>query len=76
VDLGQGQVGGPFNAGQLQQAVGQGQLTASTMVWAAGMAAWTPAGQVPALAALFQAPPPPPSSAMPPPAPSGSSAEA
>jgi membrane protease subunit (stomatin/prohibitin family) len=76
VDLGQGQVGGPFNAGQLQQAVGQGQLTANTMVWAAGMAAWTPAGQVPALSALFQAPPPPPSSAMPPPAPSGSSAEA
>lgn len=71
VDLGNGQQGGPFTVGQLQQAAGQGQLTTSTMVWSAGMAAWAPAGEVPALSALFSTPPPPPSAGSPPPTPSG-----
>lgn len=55
-----GQVQGPFPLGQLAAAIAQGQLSASTFVWAPGMAAWLPAGQVPALSAFFQSPPPPP----------------
>lgn len=55
-----GQVQGPFPVSQLAAAIAQGQLSASTFVWSPGMAAWLPAGQVPALAAHFQSPPPPP----------------
>ncbi|MCC6782956.1 MAG: SPFH domain-containing protein [Planctomycetes bacterium] len=51
---------GPFEAAQLPQLVRSGQLGPNTMVWCAGMAAWTPAGQVPQLAALFGPPVPPP----------------
>ncbi len=46
---------GPFLAGQLG-----GKITPQTLVWSQGMAAWTPAAQVPQLAGLFAAPPPPP----------------
>ena len=76
VDAGNGQTAGPFTAGQLQAGAAQGQVGAQTLVWTAGMGAWTPAGQVPALAAIFQAPPPPPSGATPPPPPSGTDAPA
>lgn len=69
VDLGNGQQGGPFTVAQLQQAVGQGQLTGSTHVWSPALGGWTAAAQVPALAALFSAPPPPPSAGGPPTAP-------
>jgi membrane protease subunit (stomatin/prohibitin family) len=55
-----GQVQGPFPLNQLAAAIAQGQLSASTFVWSQGMAAWLPAGQVPALAAYFNVPPPPP----------------
>lgn len=71
VDLGNGQQGGPFTVAQLQQAAAQGQLVPTTMVWAAGMAGWSPAEEVPALAGIFQSPPPPPPSSAPPPPPSG-----
>ena len=57
VDLG-GQSGGPFSVADLQARVAQGQIRATTLVWTAGMAAWQPAGQVAALAGLFQQPPP------------------
>jgi membrane protease subunit (stomatin/prohibitin family) len=66
-----GQQQGPYGVAQVQQAVAAGQVSADTLVWSAGMAAWTPAGQVPALAGLFAAPPPLPPSA-PPPAPPAS----
>lgn len=56
-----GAAAGPYNPGQLQAAVQAGQITPTTLVWATGMAGWTPAGQVPALASLFSAPPPLPS---------------
>lgn len=58
-----GQTQGPFSPEQLAS----GGITPETLVWSAGMGGWTPAGQVPALAAIFRraAPPPPP----PPPAP-------
>ncbi|QRY61919.1 SPFH domain-containing protein [Gordonia sp. PDNC005] len=50
-----GTAAGPFTIDQLR-----GSLTPTTLVWAQGMAGWTQAGQVPALAPLFaQAGPPP-----------------
>ena len=68
VDMG-GQPGGPFNIGQIQQGVASGQVTAQTLVWANGMAAWAAAGTVPELAALFNVPPPMPGAGAPPPMP-------
>lgn len=61
VDTG-GQSGGPFSVGDIQGRIAQGQIQATTLVWSAGMAGWQPAGQVPALAGLFQQPPPLPGS--------------
>ena len=59
-----GQQDGPFPPQALQAQVEGGRLTEDTLVWAEGMSAWTPAGEVEALQALFQqrpaAPPPPP----------------
>jgi membrane protease subunit (stomatin/prohibitin family) len=54
-----GQQQGPFDMGGLSQRQQQGQLTRETLVWTQGMANWTPAGQVPDLAALFANAPPP-----------------
>ncbi|MEM6730645.1 MAG: DUF4339 domain-containing protein, partial [Myxococcota bacterium] len=51
---------GPFAMQQLAGLIQQGQLNAQSLVWSAGMAAWTPAGQVPQLAQFFGPPPPPP----------------
>lgn len=64
VEMG-GQSQGPFTVAQIQSGVGSGQVTPTTLVWTAGMAAWAPANTVPALAALFQAPPPLPPAAPP-----------
>jgi len=55
-----GQTTGPFGAAQLQQMMGQGQFDRDSLVWTQGMAGWTKAGEVPALATLFSAMPPPP----------------
>jgi membrane protease subunit (stomatin/prohibitin family) len=55
-----GQSLGPYNQQQLAQGVQQGHVNAQTLVWSAGMTAWTPASQVPQLAGLFGPPPPPP----------------
>ncbi len=65
-----GQTTGPFAPQILAQGVASGQIMPTTLVWRAGMAAWTAAGQVPELISLFQAaqPPPPP---PPPPPPAG-----
>ncbi|MFF0146353.1 membrane protease subunit (stomatin/prohibitin family) [Amycolatopsis sulphurea] len=54
-----GQQLGPFDRAQLGQQVGAGTLTRETLVWKNGMAAWTPAAQVPEVAALLGATPPP-----------------
>ena len=62
-----GQSAGPFDLQGLAQAAAAGQLLPNSMVWSAGMAAWTQASQVPALANLFAPPPPPPPPAPPPP---------
>ena len=65
---------GPYTMQSLVTFVPTGQLTVSSMVWRAGMAAWLAAGQVPELAALFgpplagavaPAPPAPPAPAFP-----------
>ena len=63
-----GQQYGPYDYATLKQFVPTGQLTQQTMVWQQGMAAWTPAGQVPELAGLFApaAPPMPPTPSAPP----------
>ncbi|MGB0853920.1 MAG: SPFH domain-containing protein [Pikeienuella sp.] len=56
-----GQTTGPFGRGDLGRMVGQGGFTRDTLVWSAGYAGWTKAGDVAELAQLFTiAPPPPP----------------
>lgn len=68
-----GQQSGPYKVSQLQPLVQQGRIDPATMVWAQGMPAWTPAGQVAELQPLFPTVPPPvpgaTSGAMPPPLP-------
>jgi membrane protease subunit (stomatin/prohibitin family) len=54
-----GQQAGPFGMDALRQQVQSGTVTKETLVWAEGMAEWTPAGQVEAVAKLFGAAPPP-----------------
>jgi membrane protease subunit (stomatin/prohibitin family) len=62
-----GQPGGPYNMAQMQSGIQNGQVTGQTLVWAQGMAAWSPAQSVPALQRLFAAPPPmPPTNPTPP----------
>lgn len=55
-----GQTTGPFDMNALRQQVSSGQLTRESMVWAQGMAGWSPAGEVGELQSLFGAMPPPP----------------
>jgi hypothetical protein len=63
-----GQQYGPYDYKTLKQFVPTKQLTPETLVWQQGMAAWTPAGQVPELQGLFApvAPPAPPTPGVPP----------
>ena len=55
----EGRQTGPFEMQTLDSQAASGQLTRQTLVWTQGMAQWTPAGQVPALAAIFVSVPPP-----------------
>ena len=55
-----GQTQGPFTTEQIVEGIGGGRVTAASMVWTAGMASWSPAGQVPQFADRFGAAPPPP----------------
>lgn len=48
-----GQVTGPFDDAALRDRLGSQARAAVTLVWMQGMADWTPATQVPALAALI-----------------------
>jgi len=68
-----GQATGPFNTSQLQAGLAAAQISGATLVWTNGMAEWSRADQVPALAQIFAAPPPPPTAGggtpPPPPAP-------
>ena len=54
-----GQQQGPYEMPMLGQMIKGGQVNQQTLVWREGMAAWSPAGQVPELATLFGAVPPP-----------------
>ncbi len=54
-----GQQTGPHAMDALRQHVTGGTLTRDTLVWKQGMGGWIAAGQVPDLAALFDAVPPP-----------------
>ena len=53
-----GQQYGPYDYATLKQFITTGQLTAQTLVWQQGMAAWTAAGDVRELQALFAPVPP------------------
>jgi len=44
---------GPYDSSGLRQLINQGQLSANTLVWKAGMSDWAPAGTVNELAPLF-----------------------
>jgi membrane protease subunit (stomatin/prohibitin family) len=54
-----GQQTGPFDLDVLQQMARSGQLTRDSLVWKQGLAAWTVAGQVTEISAVFAAVPPP-----------------
>jgi membrane protease subunit (stomatin/prohibitin family) len=55
----EGKQTGPFDMQALASQAALGRLTRDTLVWAQGMAQWTPAGQVTALASIFASVPPP-----------------
>ncbi len=57
---------GPFSVQQIAAGISSGQVQSDSLVWSAGMPAWTPASQVPGFAGYFAAATPPP---PPPPAP-------
>jgi len=66
----QGQRVGPMPRDQLASMVASGQVTAQSLVWREGFAAWTPAGQVAELGDAFKKVPPPlPQKSGPPPLP-------
>ncbi len=50
---------GPFDLQALASQATAGRLTRETLVWTQGMAQWTPAGEIPALAGIFTNAPPP-----------------
>lgn len=54
-----GQQTGPFDLQTLTSQAGMGRLTRESLVWAQGMAQWTAAGEVQALASVFANVPPP-----------------
>jgi membrane protease subunit (stomatin/prohibitin family) len=55
-----GQTTGPFSRADLGRMATAGQLTRASMVWTAGAAGWTAAGEIDELAQLFTVMPPPP----------------
>jgi hypothetical protein len=54
-----GQQAGPFDAAALKEQIRGGGVKKDTLVWSEGMAEWTAAGQVEAVAKLFASVPPP-----------------
>jgi len=54
-----GQQSGPFDAAALKEHILAGRVTKETLVWTEGMAEWSAAGSVDAVAKLFGAVPPP-----------------
>lgn len=62
-----GEQAGPFNMEQMRAGLSNGTMKPTDLAWTNGMAGWTAANEVPALAELFTAPPPLPGT--PPPVP-------
>lgn len=56
---------GPTSLEDLGRLAAAGSITRETLLWQDGMAAWTPAGSVPAVASIFGAVPPPLPPALP-----------
>lgn len=54
-----GQQTGPFDMNSLQTKINSGEITAQTMLWKQGMAAWAAAGQIADFNGKFAPPPPP-----------------
>ena len=54
-----GQQAGPFEVAALKQLAAQNQFNRESLVWYAGLANWTPAGQVNELSPVFDNVPPP-----------------
>lgn len=54
-----GQTRGPFSTEQLAAGIASGEVRPDSLVWTAGMQAWTAASQVPQLAGHFAPAPPP-----------------
>jgi membrane protease subunit (stomatin/prohibitin family) len=50
---------GPVTAQQIEQGIRSGEIGAGTLLWAPGMASWTPASQVAPFNQRFAPPPPP-----------------
>ena len=50
---------GPVSESDLKMLLKDRTIDGGTLVWKEGMAQWTPAGQVPALAGIFANVPPP-----------------
>ncbi len=50
---------GPLEPAEISARIAAGEVTPATLVWRDGMAAWTPAGEVAEVKALFPATPPP-----------------
>ncbi len=61
-----GEQAGPFNMEQMRAGLSNGTMKPTDLVWTNGMAGWTAANEVPALAELFAAPPPLPGNTPPP----------
>ncbi len=54
-----GKQAGPFDTDELKRQIEAGSVTRETLVWSEGMAEWTAAGEVDAVAKLFRSAPPP-----------------
>ena len=61
-----GEQAGPFNMEQMRSGLSNGTMKPTDLVWTNGMAGWTAANEVPALAELFAVPPPLPGNTPPP----------
>ncbi len=54
-----GEASGPYSIEGLQQQLGNGSMSSTSLVWTNGMADWVEAGKVSELSELFRTPPPP-----------------
>ena len=55
-----GKASGPFNVNEVRARIINGEVDATTLVWANGMVEWKPAGSIAAFNAQFNSDQPPP----------------